>query len=73
MTLGSEAHPMNSVSPGDPFWPHLSELLAFRTLIRSVVWPWRPRFVLDERVLGPRVLEDGLPGSSCWFFVAVNA
>ncbi|HKZ83083.1 MAG TPA: hypothetical protein VJ793_05445 [Anaerolineae bacterium] len=63
---------MNSVSPGDILWPHLSELLAFRALIRSVMWPWRPRFVLEEKVLGPRVLEDGLLGSSCCFFVAVK-
>jgi len=37
---------------------------------RWVVLPWRPLFVVTERVLLPRVLEDGIPGSSCTFFVA---
>ncbi len=35
-----------------------------------VVWPWRPRFVLEEAVLAPRVAEDNLPNSSECFFVA---
>ena len=47
-------------------------VISRRLLGRWVVWPWRPRFVLEENVLGPRVVEDGLPGSSCCFFVAVK-
>jgi SAM-dependent methyltransferase len=37
---------------------------------RWVVLPWRPLFALTERLLLPRVLEDGIPGSSCVFVVA---
>lgn len=37
---------------------------------RWVVLPWRPLFAPTERLLLPRVLEDGIPGSSCVFFVA---
>lgn len=37
---------------------------------RWVVLPWRPLFAMTERVLLPHVLEDGIPGSSCIFFVA---
>ena len=35
-----------------------------------VIWPWRPRFALEETVLGPRVAETDVPDSSCCFFVA---
>jgi hypothetical protein len=38
-----------------------------------VVWPWRPRFALEEAVLAPRVAEDGVPNSGCCFFVAEKA
>lgn len=37
---------------------------------RWVALPWRPLFALTEKVLLPRVLEDGVPGSSCVFIVA---
>ena len=35
--------------------------------------PWRPLYALTERILLPRVLEDGVPGSSCVFFVVEAA
>jgi len=38
-----------------------------------VVLPYRPRFALVERFLAPYVAEDGVPGSSCFFFVARKA
>ena len=45
--------------------------LASRKLLgKWVVWPWRPRFVLEEAVLAPRVAEDDVPDSGCCFFVA---
>ncbi len=45
--------------------------LATRKLAgRWVVWPWRPRFALEEAVLAPRVAEDDVPNSGCCFFVA---
>lgn len=37
---------------------------------RWVAVPWRPLYAVTERVLLPRVLEDGVPGSSCVFIVA---
>lgn len=40
---------------------------------RWVALPWRPLYAATERVLLPRVLEDGVPGSSCVFFVAEAA
>ncbi len=39
---------------------------------RWVLFPWRPLFTFSERLLLPRVQEDGVPGSSCHFFVAVK-
>ena len=48
----------------------LPNLITHQLFGRWVIWPWRPRFVLEEKVLSPRVAEDGLPNSSCCFFVA---
>jgi len=45
-------------------------VLAKALLGRWVAIPWRPLYALTERILLPRVLEDGVPGSSCVFFVA---
>jgi len=45
-------------------------VVAKALLGRWVVLPWRPLFAMTERILMPRVLEDGIPGSSCAFFVA---
>ena len=39
---------------------------------RWVLFPWRPLFFLTERLLAPRVAEDGVEGSSCTFFVATK-
>ncbi len=45
--------------------------LAMRKLAgKWVVWPWRPRFALEEAVLAPRVAEEDVPNSGCCFFVA---
>jgi SAM-dependent methyltransferase len=38
-----------------------------------VVLPYRPRFALVEKFLSRYVAEDGVPESSCFFFVAVKA
>jgi len=51
----------------------LPNLAARRLFGKWVVWPWRPRFALEEKVLAPRVAEDGVPNSSCCFFVAEKA
>ena len=45
-------------------------VLAKALLGRWVAIPWRPLYALTERILLPRVLEDGVPGSSCVFLVA---
>lgn len=45
-------------------------LIARKVFGKWVVWAWRPRFFLEEKVLTPRVAEDGVPNSSCCFFVA---
>jgi SAM-dependent methyltransferase len=37
---------------------------------RWVLVPWRPLFAVTERILLPRVAEDGVEGSSCHFLVA---
>lgn len=45
--------------------------LASRKLFgKWVMWPWRPRFTLEEAVLAPCVAEDDVPNSGCCFFVA---
>jgi SAM-dependent methyltransferase len=45
--------------------------LVWQTLLgRWVVWPWRPRFALQEARLLPLVEEDDPPGASCCLFVA---
>jgi ubiquinone/menaquinone biosynthesis C-methylase UbiE len=48
----------------------LPSLIGRRLFGTWVVWPWRPRFVLEEAVLAPRVAEDGVPNSGCCLFVA---
>lgn len=35
-----------------------------------VLFPWRPLFTLEERLLAPLVAEDDPPGATCCFFVA---
>lgn len=45
-------------------------VLARALLGRWVALPWRPLYFATERLLLPRVLEDGVPGSSCLFLVA---
>lgn len=47
--------------------------LAARKLTgRWVVWPWRPRFILEEKALAGFVAEDDPPDATCCFFVAVK-
>lgn len=48
-------------------------VVAKALLGRWVAVPWRPLYALTERLLLPRVLEDGVPGSSCVFIVAQAA
>lgn len=50
----------------------IPNLLTRKLLGRWVVWPWRPRFALIEKVLTPLVLEHDPPGATCCFFVAVK-
>jgi SAM-dependent methyltransferase len=45
-------------------------LIARALFGRWVLLPWRPLFFLTERLLAPRVVEDGVEGSSCIFLVA---
>lgn len=45
-------------------------VLSQKLFHRWVLVPLRPLFFFTERLLLPRVTEDGLPGSSCEFFVA---
>lgn len=45
-------------------------VLSRALLGRWVALPWRPLYFATERLLLPRVLEDGVPGSSCLFVVA---
>jgi SAM-dependent methyltransferase len=45
-------------------------LLCWWLLGKWVVWPWRPRFFVMERILWPLVVEDSVQDSSCCFFVA---
>ena len=45
-------------------------LIARKLMGRWVIWPWRPRFALEEAVLAPLVAEHDPPGASCCFFVA---
>jgi SAM-dependent methyltransferase len=47
-------------------------LLFHKLLGRWVVWPWRPRFALIEKILTPLVLEHDPPGATCCFFVTVK-
>jgi SAM-dependent methyltransferase len=46
------------------------DVIAHTLFGQWVVWPWRPRFAIEEAVLTPRVAEDDVPDSSCCFFVA---
>jgi len=48
-------------------------LLTRKVTGKWVAWAWRPRFVLEEAVLAPCVLEEDVPNSSCCFFVAEKA
>lgn len=45
-------------------------LIAYKLTGHWVIWPWRPRFALEEAVLAPLVAEDDPPGAACCFFVA---
>jgi SAM-dependent methyltransferase len=45
-------------------------LVARKLTGKWVLWPWRPRFALEEAVLASHVAEDGVPNSACCFFVA---
>lgn len=45
------------------------DVLARRLTGKWVLWPWRPRFALEERVLAPLVAETDAPDSSECFFV----
>ena len=48
----------------------LDNLVARRLAGRWVVWPWRPRFALLERLLADFVQEPEHPNDSCLFLVA---
>jgi len=48
----------------------LPNLIARRLTGQWVLWPWRPRFALEEAVLSPLVAENDSPGATCCFFVA---
>ena len=45
-------------------------VLSRALLGRWVALPWRPLYAATERLLLPRVMEDGVAGSSCLFLVA---
>ncbi len=50
----------------------LGNLISRKLTRRWVLWPWRPRFALEEAVLGPMVMENDPPGATCVFFVAIK-
>ena len=50
----------------------IPNLLFHKLLGRWVVWPWRPRFALIEKMLNPLVLQHDPPGATCCFFVAIK-
>lgn len=50
----------------------LPNLIAYKLTGRWVLWPWRPRFALEEALLAPLVMQDDPPGATCCFFVAVK-
>jgi SAM-dependent methyltransferase len=45
-------------------------LISRKLFGKWVLWPWRPRFALEEKVLAPHVAETDVPDSSECFFVA---
>jgi hypothetical protein len=45
-------------------------LISRRLTGQWVLFPWRPRFALEESVLAPLVAEEDPPDASCCFFVA---
>ena len=51
----------------------LPNLITHNLFGKWVIWPWRPRFALEEVVLAPCVAEDDVPNSSCCFFVTEKA
>jgi SAM-dependent methyltransferase len=50
----------------------IPNLLAHKLTNRWVLWPWRPRFALEEAILRPIVMEDNPPDATCYFFVAIK-